>query len=241
MRIFLLTVALGFAGLDPIGGVIVMSAIAHKTPKSKVIAFSVIALLSTVTLIVLISFCLRAGVLHAYESMGRGMDEFFLVLDFVVAIVAGAWFIKRAFFKAKTSDAKGKPSEAEDKEESKLSKSARKNLPLAGVLLSFWIMTDPIFWSFVTMIAREGGLIFWIFLAVVWVFLSQIPLFVLTIAMAFGSYEKLLERIDRFLDKNNRREKLKKVTHWGINLFILVVSVYFFVEAGIYLATGTWI
>ena len=239
MKIIIYSIILGLAGFDPLGAVIVMAALSRGISKAKILQFTVIALVSTVAFGVLFSSGIGAGGHLASNIPDQIPDIFYVIMDFAIAIVAGVWFVRRVFFKKQPSG--GEPAGGEDKKESKFMAFARKSMPLAGFLFAFWAMTDPTFWAVVALTVQNGGLLMQILCCTIWMILGQLPLFVLTIAVMFGAHEKLIERFNRFLDKNNRREKLHRIVQWLITLLALVITVYFVVEPIIYLVTGNWI
>lgn len=234
MKLIISSILLGFGGFDPMGAVIIMTALAHKVPKKNVYLFSLMALISTTLFGTLFSSGIGTGANYLSGLFNQIPDMVYVVLDFVIAIAAGTWLINRVFFKEKSS-------EKEDKKESKFMGFARKSMPLAGFLFGFWAMSDPTFWTVVALTAKDGNLFMRILCSAIWMVIGQLPLYALTIAIIFGAHDKLIQNIEKFLDTNNRREKLHRIVEWVINIFVLAIIAYFLINPILYLVNGKWV
>lgn len=118
---------------------------------------------------------------------------------------------------------------------------AKKSLPLAGLLFFLWATTDPAFWTVIALCAKENNVFLTITCCGIWMIIGQLPLYVLTVACIFDAHEKVIYKVNDFLDKNNRREKFKKILYVILSLLILGIGIYFVIEPLYYLIKGAWL
>lgn len=102
-------------------------------------------------------------------------------------------------------------------------------------------MTDPAFWTVIALCAKENNIFLTITCCGIWMIIGQLPLYVLTVACIFNMHEKVLEKVNVFLDQNHRREKLKKALYIIVSLLIIGVGIYFVIEPLYYLIKGVWL
>lgn len=234
MKLILSSILLGFGGLDPVGAVLIMAALANGTKKKQVYLFSLMALLSTVVFGLIFSYGTSISLNYFINIMNHIPDMAYVFTGFLISIVCVAWFIRSTLLK-------GNKERVDDQKESKFMKFAKRSMPLAGFIFGFWAMSDPTFWAVVALSAKEGNILLTTLCLTIWMLLGQIPLYTLVVSLIFNVYEKLIKIASRYLDKNNRRKKLSNVTRIIILLSILGIGIYFFIDSLVYLLKGIWL
>lgn len=234
MKLILSSILLGFGGFDPMGALIVMTALAHGATKTSVYLFALLALLSTTLFGTLFASGIGVGTDRLSGLASNIPDEAYALIELVLAAALVTWLIRRLFFKRRVEKQEGR-------KESRFMRFAKKSMPLAGFLFAFWAMSDPTFWAVVALSARDGGLGLRMLCSAIWMVLGQLPLYVLTLAVAGGAHERLIEKVDGFLDHKGRRERLRRGAQVVIDACVALLAAFFLVDGAAYLVTGYWL
>lgn len=234
MTLIFSSILLGFGGLDPMGGILIMTALAHGVKKKQVYLFALISLLSTIMFGTLFSYSASLGLNYFSNIFKYIPDMAYVVISLLVAVGCFYWVINSTFQKEKKEV-------REEKKESKFINFAKKNMPLTGFFFAFWAMSDPTFWTVVALATREGNLLLTILSSGIWMVLGQMPLYILTISLIFNIHEKLIEKVNIFLNKNNRRKRLSNFTKTLIYFIVLGIGIYFLSSSLVYLIKGVWL
>lgn len=176
MELLLISIGLGILGIDVVGALIIIAALAQGVSRRVIVLFALIVLVGTAVYGVLLSLLFGEGINAVTELLLKTPVLFVKIVEFVVVIGLAFWIYKRL--------SKPKKLRRENKL-AKLQKSLSKGLLFVAVLFVFTAILDPSFLALIAASGREGILIDIIVAHIVWSFVGQIPLYALAIAMIF--------------------------------------------------------
>lgn len=228
MTAFLLAVAgLGVAGLDPAGALIVVAALAAGARRRAVVAFAVTTLVVTVAMGVSLSALLGPRLAAIDWSVLDLPDPMWIVLDLGLAAILLVWSIRRGRRRDAPAAAPTAPP----------ARRATSTVGLAGmgVLFGLSAALDPTFIA-VVVLAGRGEPLWWIVVAhLLWVLLSQAPLFALATATLANRHERAVVWFQ------GRWARARPAVNTIITVLLAVAGVYFLADAIAYLATGAFL
>lgn len=178
----LAALGLGIAGVDPLGAVLLMTAIAANFTRSRIIFFSTTVFLSAVVAGTLLSVAGAGFISSIKDLLPVATSSVWLVVNLIIAAIILVWIIKRKLNENKPE----KPIARR-----KLSKSYYA-IVITGILFGAGSVLDPTFLASISLAAQTDSLITIIVMHTIWVLVSQIMLFGLFVAYLNGKHEKVI-------------------------------------------------
>ena len=233
MNLFPTTFLLGIAGFDPSGAIAIITALAMGVLKRDIYIFAITTFIATLLMGIIGSFFIDTGVMYISGLLNHIPESIFMVLEFMVAIVLLSWFYQRVFLKSK------KESKAKQKD-SFFIKYIKKGLFIVALIFAIMSFTDPSFIALITLSSSDN--ILNIVLAnIIWILISQAPVFILTIAVILNKHEKIITYLRNKFSNNPNIEKVRNVLSHLLSIVILFVSSIILLEATYYLFTNKWL
>ena len=230
MKLFATAFFMGLVGFDIAGAIIVTSALAMKSKKGQVYILTVAALVAEVVLGVLFSRVLNKAAGQWAGIFDRISDEAYAVFGIVAGAALLYWFVRRTFMKG----AKGEG----NREQGFFEKFLQKGLFAAGVILALWAVTDPPFWGVVAVASQNDSLIAVMAAFAVYAIVSQLPLCVMAVAVAFDKHEPVIRFIK---SKTGEGSKLRWALRTALTVLVLVGAIYFLAQSLCFFMTGAWL
>ncbi len=235
MKLFPTSLLLGLAGIDPTGVIVIISALAMGVKKSKIILFVLTVFFGTIVVGLISSNLVIDNSINFFANLFNYIPDYvYMILEFVVGILLLLWFIERVFYKDK-SIAK------EEKKESIFTKYIKKGLFFVGLIFSLSALTDPSFLALITLTGQSSNLIEVILANVSWVLISQLPIFILLIAVIFNKHYVVIDFFKNKVLTARRIELIKKILSVLLSIIILFASILLLLEAIYYFFTNTWL
>lgn len=223
MEFILLSIGLGLAGIDPLGALLVASAVAAGMKKRDVVTFGLVVLLGTIIMGVALSLGLGASTAALVERLNYLPDGVWVVVSMATIALLWGWAIKRVFAK--------KPKAKSDKQSKWLKRGA---WALAGFFL-VTTLADP---SYLALIAAAGHQqSFWLALAghTIWILVSQFMLFVLVGAVMLGKHKSVLAKMKAFQKRHSQK------ISWSITGIIFAAGLVFLIDLFSFWVSGKWV
>ncbi len=235
MRLFPTCLLLGLAGMDPTGAVVIITALAMGIKKNKIILFIATVFFGTILLgLIASNFIVDIGVDFISNLFNYIPDYIYMLLEFIIGFILLKWFIDRTFFKEKKES-------NENKKESIFTRYIKKSLFLVGVLFSALALTDPSFLALITLVGQSDNIVEMILANVAWVIISQLPIFILLIAIVLNKHEKMIEYCKNKIATGKRVTQIKKVMYVILSIIILIASILSITESIYFFITDTWL
>lgn len=224
MELMAAVILLGVASLDFSGAMIILTALTLGAKNKDVCTFALINLIGTVAIGVVCACLLGENIEHLTgwaSSVG-------VVLELFVACLLMVWFARRVLIGRK-----------KDKKEDNnfLKKYLDKGLFSVGVGFSIGALTDPSFIALITFAGYNMHFIEIILANCVWILISQLPAFALTIAVILGKYEQMVTYVQKKMMEYSWLEKLKLVLPKLLMVIILIVALLLFADGLVYLVS----
>lgn len=214
-------IGLGFAGIDPVGMMLLITALTAGLPKSKVYQFGFLVLFGTTLLGVTLSSLLGTVLSSLTKAVDSLSDTSWVVIGLFLVILLTAWGFKRLYHK--------------DLKEEKEDKASGKGIYAAAAFLVFTAVTDPTFIAVLALSGRQNHLLWEIIYSLIWTLISQGPLFLLIVAVIFNKHDKFIKRFNNFY---NRHKPLLGHCLTGL---IFLGAAAFALDLMIFWLTGTWL
>lgn len=173
---------LGLAGFDPIGALLVAGALAGGASRRAVLAFAVSCLLLTLALGAGLSYALGPLLENAASTLHIA-DQWWLLIELVVAAVLCAWGIRRI------RNRSGRRSADSPRPVRGVGAVA---MAISGALWGVAAATDPTFYASALLAGRRDVLLMIVGI-VLWYAVSQLPLHVLTGAVLAGKHHRAIQ------------------------------------------------
>ncbi len=235
MKLFPTSFLLGLAGIDPTGAIVIIAALAMGVKKSKIIMFSLTVLLFTViTGLIASSIIVNYSVDFIANLFNYIPDYLYMILQFIVGLILLRWYVLRTFFKEKENN-------KEKKKESVFTKYIKKGLFFVGILFSVTAVFDPSFLAVIALVGQSDNFVLNILANVSWILISQIPMFILLIAVIFNKHEKIIEYFKNKIATGKRVKLIKKILYITLSIIILIAAMLSLTEAIYYFITNTWL
>lgn len=225
MELLLFSLGLGLAGFDIFGALIILTALASKVSKREIMTFTLIALLGTVALGTAAALLLGEGVRMITEFFNNLPDVLWVVLDLLVAILLFVWAGVRIVRTVKKQKVTKEPK----------SGFFRRSLVAVGVLYAISAFIDPSFLALIALSSRGDSLVIIVLTQLIWILVSQSPLFALSIAVALGVHEKFVDWFNRV------REKYRTIITTIITGLIVLFGTLITADLVVFLITGQWL
>ena len=223
MNLFPTVFLLGLAGVGPTGTLIILTALSMGIGKKQIVKFTLATFFGTVLVGVVFSKVLSSGVDMIADVLNRIPHFVYTCLELVSGVLLLIWGLGRTFCKKKVVH-------TEEKKDSFFMRFLDKGMFLLGVIFAFAALLDPSFMALLA-IATQNDNIFLIALAnATWILICQFPVFVLTVAVAFNKHEAVIAYFQNMLNKNNRKERLKKMLSVLLSVVLITVGVLMLIE-----------
>ena len=108
-------------------------------------------------------------------------------------------------------------------------------------MFSLWAISDPSFWALVALAAQNNNLIIVILAFIIWMIVGQLPLYVLTIALVFNKYQKVMDYFNEKIKNNIKINEIKKLFEIFLSIMIIIASMYFILDSLSYFINGIWL
>lgn len=164
------TAGLGVAGLDPVGALILATAIASGARRDAVLAFSA----SSLAVTVVVGIVLGESVQRLVDAISTGLhvpDVARFWLQLATAAALAIWAVRRHRQRRTKRIPEPRPARG----------SSMAAMLVAGVLWGIAALTDPTFYATAALAAQHGGIVVPAVLLTVWFLVSQLPAFAVTV------------------------------------------------------------
>ncbi len=221
MTLLLTALALGLAGLDPAGALVVAGALAAGARESHVVLFGLVVLVGTVVLGTTLSLTVGPRVAEIDWSVFAPGDRTVAFVEALLGVGLVCWGLVRA--RRPTAHAP-KP------------RSAAGTGPIAlvgaGILFALSAVFDPTFVALTVIAGRDGA--FWSAAVAhsVWVLVSQGPLVLVLGAMAGGKHKGVV------IWFRSLWSRLRPAIGRLVTGAVLLVGAFFLLDAGWWFVTG---
>lgn len=223
----LLTIlGLAIAGIDPVGAILLAGAISASLAKSKVIGFTLSALLGTViagTVFSVIGIRFIDQIKSLFPSLSSGI---WVYVNIALALLILVWLYRQLWRK---TDTKQKPAKKR-----KLQGSLFTVVGL-GIVFGASSVLDPTFVAAIGVAAQTENVLVIVGLHTVWITISQFMLFGLLIAYLLGKHHQLLNWSKTFWHKH--KPGFIKVVHFAA----FAVSLILVIDSITYLTSGSYL
>lgn len=227
-------IILGLSGMDILGLFVATYALSKNSKRKDVYIFSITILLMSVLLGLLFSKVLSFSVNYFTNILDSISGMLYAIISFILGLVLLYWFLIRLVNAEKID-------KNEVKKEGFFVKFIKKNLFLVSILFSLWIITDPTFWGIVTITSISNNYILDIMSFVIWIILSELPLYILVIFMLINKDQKLRKWYNEKFKNNKNIKKIKKILNIILSIIIYLGSTYFLMQAMHYFIKGSWL
>lgn len=235
MHLFPTSILLGLAGFDILGAIIIITALSMNSSKKNIYVFSTISLLTTIIVGLLASQVLGTSIEYITKIFHYIPDTIYAIIWIIIGITLLYWFIKRVFKNNKYQD-------KTEKKESFFVKFIKKGMFLVAILFTLlWSVPDPSFWGVIAIAVQNNNIIMQILAYIIWMVVSQLPMYILTIAIIFNKHEKVIKWSNERFKNNKKIEKIKKILQILVSIIILITSIYFISDSVYYFVKGTWL
>jgi hypothetical protein len=173
---------LGIAGIDPLGAVLLMTAIASQFTRSKIIFFNVLVLVSAVLVGTILSVVGASFLSNINDIFPENTSSVWVYVNLLIAAVTTVWLIRRYLNRNKPKN---------NKSTKKLG-SSYYAIAVTAVLFGAGSVFDPTFLAAISLAAQTNNLATIVAMHTIWIITSQIMLFVLFIAYLNGKHEKVI-------------------------------------------------
>lgn len=222
ITLLLSTVLLGVAGIDPLGAVIVASAITAGISRAKIVLFTACVFVFTILTGIFFSYAGTNFIANITSSLPDSDSAFWAFINIAIVMIIGVWLYR-----------KSKPA-ANQKPRKKLTDSPWAII-LAGVAFGVGAVFDPTFLAVISLAGQNGNLLTIATMHTIWVLISQVLLFGLFIAYLFGKHRVILERSKALWQRH--KDLFNRLVFGAavLSVTVLVVDTLFFIARGEYL------
>lgn len=185
--LFLATLGLGIAGLDPFGALIVAAALTAGSTRRATSAFLTASAATTVA----VGGLLGSALEPLLNLLGRLLDFpdlVWAVINIVLVITLMAWAIARIV---------RPPNSAHHSELPRRTGLSAWSLTGAGVLFGLTMLTDPAYYAIIALGTRVEDWLALVLAVTLWFLISQLPLVLLVVSSFLGLHETLTTRLER--------------------------------------------
>lgn len=172
---------LGVAGIDPLGAILVASAIAAGVTRGKIILFTCCVFIFTILIGVFFSYIGTNFVATATSMVPDSNSTFWVYVNVLIMAIICLWLYRKT--KAKTVE----------KPRKKLTGSMFA-IAIVGIAFGAGAVFDPTFLAVISLAGQNGSILTIISMHTIWILISQIMLFSLLIAYLTGKHELVLSK-----------------------------------------------
>lgn len=215
-------IALGIAGLDPVGALLGVGALANGTRRVPVIMYGLAIIVATVATGTVLSL--------TAASLSFNIDwSFTMIPDPVWSIGQLAVGVALLWLGFRRWNARNDEEESEPK---------RSRGPIAliglGLLLGVTAPTDPTFLAVTVLAGKSEDVLAIVAAHSFWILISQLPLTVLVVALVFNKHHAVVQRI-----QTGWKRVRPYFTH-TITALVSVIGIVLLVDVGWWIISGQW-
>lgn len=220
--VMLQVLGLGVAGIDPLGAVLVFSAITAGAARAKVVALAVSVLVATVAAGVVLTLTGRSLAGNSTSAEPSEPGPVWAYIELAVAVVLVVWLWRGLSGKR----------EVGPKAESK----RRLKGPVlvfvgAGCLFSLTSVVDPTFLAAAAVLGPVDNMFFTFIAFGVWTLISQFMLFVLLVAFLVGADQRIVGASQRLWARHRDRFRVFLYVAGAVAVVVLAFDAgYFFIN-----------
>lgn len=218
----LFVMGLGLAGIDPAGMVMLIPYLSHKDSKKKAVLFG-LSIVCGVSLLGGTLSGLLASMVPAIEDMITSLeDRVWIGINLLVSLFLLSIGWNR--IRKRGGKKSGKPE-----------KGSGKGFWLVVGLNVILTLADPTFLSVVTLAGHKNNLFLSLFYAMVWIIISQSPLFLLIGAVLMGKHEAFISRFQSWRARHaNTLSNL-------VTILIFICAGLLLLDVILYQVAGYWL
>lgn len=217
---------LAVAGIDPLGAILLASAISAGIDKSKIIGFTIAVLLSAVVTGTIFSVIGIQFVEQIKRAFPRLNSSIWVYVNIILAVLILVWLYRQTKV---NSSKKPKPVKKQ-----RLQGSLFATLTL-GIVFGASSVLDPTFAGAIGVAAQTNSIAAIISLHATWIIISQFMLFGLLIAYLLNKHHQLMGWSKRFWQGHKRRFTL--IVHGAA----LVVAIVLVADSIVYIFSGSYL
>lgn len=214
-------ISLGLAGIDPVGMMLLVTMQTAGLSKKKAYLYGGLVLFGTAVLGFILSSLLGKGLSDLASSIDNFSNTVWVWINLALILILTVWGIKRLLAKEQTEKETGQKSS--------------KDVYAAAAFMIFTALTDPTFLAVLALSGQVNNLFLSILYNLLWVFISQAPLFLFLLAIVFNKHHVF---IDKF---NTYYEKYKKPINYAVTGLIFLAALVFVADLAVYWLSGTWL
>jgi cytochrome c biogenesis protein CcdA len=184
MQLFYAVITLGLLGIDPLGAAVASSAVAAGIKKHKVLLFGLSYFFATAVIGVTLSFLGKEVAEYFHSLISIDLRLVRALLNIAIAIVVFSWLFIRFIKHGKSK------SEKTPKKNSSLGKNWQA--VVLGLIFAVSSFTDPTFYAVIMLAAESNNVFSIIWIHLLWIFVSQLPLVAVIIAYYTNTHEIII-------------------------------------------------
>lgn len=222
MSLLAIAFGLGLTGLDPIGALLALTALARGARRTSVLLFALIVFGVTALLGAMLSLTIGAGVTTLLAQLPAYIWVTFYAITAVLLLWWAASRWRRRSILGQSKD-------------SRLTRWLDRGLPLVGLLFALSAVTDPSFVALVVIAGNEHSVLLVLFAHTVWSIVGQLPLLLLAIAVACNGHIVFQRRFNGFWERIGPHVSL------FVTVLIGLIGVFLVLNVAAYLVWGKFI
>ena len=221
---YVTSIGLGIAGIDPLGALLLMTAITARMSSLKIKLFTITVLVSTILTGVVLSI-LGTGIIERLKgSVPNDTSSAWVYINITIAVIIATWLLYK--FRTSKSPDTGK--------KKKTLQGSGVTVFIAALLFGISAVLDPTFLANISFAAQTDNVVTIFVMHTLWTTISQMMLFALFVAYLFGKHEKLVVK-SRSLWNRNRKLFHNIVFGAGVLAVLLLL-----LDSFNYLLSGTY-
>lgn len=214
-------VGLGLAGIDPIGMMLLVTMQTAGLSKTKAYLYGGLVLFGTAILGFVLSSLLGRGLSDLASSINNFSNTVWVWINLAFILILTVWGIKRLLVKEQTEKESGQESS--------------KGVYGAAAFMIFTALTDPTFLAVLALSGQVNHLLLSVLYNLLWVFISQAPLFLLLLAIMFNKHHVFIHKFNTYYKKYKQSINctVTGLIFFSVFIFVADLIVYWF--------SGTWL
>lgn len=182
MDVLAIAVGLGLAGVDVLGALTVLALLTAGASRKVIALFAGTVFFVTTAIGIILSLTLGGFVDELSRFASNLPDTAWVSIDLVVVCILWGWAARRWYRQSHNTPKIEKP---------KTNRWLRYGPLVIGGVFALSALTDPSFLAVIALAGHNGNILSIVFMHVLWVLVSQAPLFVLAIAVMSSKHERV--------------------------------------------------
>ena len=214
-------VGLGLAGIDPIGMMLLVTMQTAGLSKTKAYLYGGLVLFGTAILGFVLSSLLGRGLSDLASSINNFSNTVWVWIYLALILILTSWGIKRL--------------SAKEQKEKEKDQESSKGVYGAAAFMIFTALTDPTFLAVLALSGQVNHLLLSVLYNLLWVFISQAPLFLLLLAIMFNKHHVFIHKFNTYYKKYKQSINctVTGLIFFSVFIFVADLIVYWF--------SGTWL